>query len=300
MRRHLTPLLGLALLAIVIAGLILPAQPQSASAQDDGTTYPAIETGDYRGRIESGGAGRFYLLHVPPGYDGTEPLPLVLSYHGFTGDPVSNATGTGWSEKADQAKFFVVYPAGQNPQDPSQLGWFTQPGAVEQGWLDDVRFTQDLILALISGLNIDVHRIYLTGFSNGAGMVHRLACDLSGVIAAAGPVSGPYFQGDPCDIAAPVPIFSIHGTYDRNAPFDGYYDVLEPVQEWIKEWAERDGCEAEPTVMRLPQNITQQHWAACEGNSEVVMWLVEYGQHSWPRYATDVLWTFFEAHPLPE
>lgn len=300
MRRHLTPYIGLALLLVVAIGLIVPTRPHAASAQEGDPIFPPVETGDYRGRIESGGAGRFYLLHVPPGYDGTKPLPLVLSYHGFTGDPISNATGTGWSLKADKEQFFVVYPAGQNPQDPSQLGWFTQPGAIEAGWLDDVRFTQDLILSLIGGLNIDVHRIYLTGFSNGAGMVHRLACDLSGVIAAAAPISGPYFQGDPCETAAPVPIFSMHGTFDRNAPFDGYYDVLEPVQEWIKEWAVRDGCEPTPTVTPLLLDITQQHWTACDGGSEVVMWLIERGQHTWPFYATDVIWSFFEAHPLPE
>lgn len=293
-------------LAVMLLTLIAAffASGLNAHAQDpqDPNPFPPVETGDYRGRVDSGGAGRFYLLHVPPGYDGTTPLPLVISYHGFTGDPISNALGTGWSDKADEEKFFVLYPAGQNPNDSSgqNLGWYTQPNAAAAGWLDDVRFTQDLILSLISGLNIDIYRIYLTGFSNGAGMVHRLACDLSGVVAAVGPVSGPYFLGDPCDLAAPMPIISIHGTNDQNAPFDGYFTLLQPVQAWIKDWAARDGCEVAPTITRLPQNITLQRWDECNGDSEVTMLLIEFGEHYWPSYATDLIWEFFEKHPLPQ
>src|SRR5262245_25235257 len=34
--------------------------------------------------IDHGGVTRQYTLHIPPSYDGTQHVPLVMNFHGFT------------------------------------------------------------------------------------------------------------------------------------------------------------------------------------------------------------------------
>lgn len=272
---------------------------ESADADDSLLTseegFPEVPAGDYFGRIPTGGTIRAYLLHIPTDYDPNEPTPLVVSFHGFTSNPEQNSQTSNLSEKADEEGFIVVYPAGQ--RDP--MGWYTQPNAEESGWWNDVTFSRDLITRLQEGFNVDSRRIFITGFSNGGGMVHRVACDLSDIVAAAAPVAGPQFRGDPCVLVRAMPIFAIHGRLDRNALFDGYYDVLLPIPEWIQEWADRNGCEDEPTVTTPDDEITVQIWGDCDDEAEVVMRIYERGAHVWPQGAEDMIWEFFEAHPMP-
>lgn len=264
-----------------------------ASAQGGRPDYqPGM---DYIGRLPSGEATRGYLLHIPTTYDPAVPMPLVVSYHGFMADPVQNAQGTHLSDKADEAGFIVVYPAGQ--RDP--MGWYTQPGAVEAGWLDDVQFSRDLLDQLQRDLTIDPARIYLTGFSNGGGMVHRLACDLSDIVAAVAPVAGPHFKGDPCNISRPMPVFGLYGKLDRNTLYDGYYHVLSAIPDWAQEWADRNGCAVEPIVTMPTDTITVQTWQNCEDDAVVILRTDALGTHVWPSGAEDLIWDFFVEHPMP-
>jgi polyhydroxybutyrate depolymerase len=274
-------------------GEATPEDNDSLLSNEDG--FPEVPGGDYFGRVPTGGTIRAYLIHIPPHYDPEVLTPLVVSFHGFTSNPDEHAQRTHLSEKSDEEGFIVVYPAGQ--RDP--MGWYTQPGAEEAGWWNDVTFSRDLIVRLQEGFNVDPRRIFVTGFSNGGGMVHRVACDLSDIVAAAAPVSGPQFRGDPCILVRGMPIFAIHGRLDRNALYDGYYDVLLPIPEWIQDWAELDGCEDEPTVTTPDENITVQTWSECDDDAEVILRTYERGAHVWPQGAEDMIWEFFEAHPMP-
>ena len=55
---------------------------------------------------------RTYHLHVPPGYDGKEPLPLVVVIHGAFDTAKGMEKVTGFSELADRENFLVLYPNG--------------------------------------------------------------------------------------------------------------------------------------------------------------------------------------------
>ena len=56
--------------------------------------------------------------------------------------------------------------------------------------VDDVGFISALIEELVADYQVDPSRVSVTGFSNGAMMTFRLACELSGKIAAAAPYAG--------------------------------------------------------------------------------------------------------------
>ena len=73
---------------------------------------PSISPGDYYRFMIYDGHIRSYRIHIPPSYDEENPMPLVISVHGFTSNSMSNEIMTGLSEKADEEGFIAVYPNG--------------------------------------------------------------------------------------------------------------------------------------------------------------------------------------------
>ena len=137
------------------------------------------------------GYERTYLLHLPTGYDGIEPLPLIIAMHGGLGSADNLQSQSGLSNKADSENFIVVYPEGVKGGVLNVRTW-------NAGWccgnssssnVDDVGFIDSLLDTLVDRYAIDTNRIYATGMSNGGFMSYRLACELSDRIAAIAPVS---------------------------------------------------------------------------------------------------------------
>ena len=101
--------IGLVAGSLSLAGCATDGSAGGASAQDRGTrssssskpasnfdpaTVPAkgsagcdaaaVAAGETKETLTSGGAERWYYRHVPTGYDGAEPRPLVLDFHGYS------------------------------------------------------------------------------------------------------------------------------------------------------------------------------------------------------------------------
>ncbi len=251
-----------------------------------------LKPGDFIGKVESGGQERAHVLHIPPAYDGETPMPLVLAYHGYGSEPTTFALASGLMQKADEAGFLVVFPAGSG--DPRS--W--------NGEADDVQYTRDLIAHLQERLPIDPARIYVTGFSNGGRMVNRLGCELADTVAAIAPVGAGAYPDAACSPARPVPVIAIHGTADNALPYEGD-DTTPSVREWVMDWVRRNGCETEPAESATSANfaageidIAIETWSGCEGGAEVVLHTYKDWGHFWPRGAGgDAIWSFFAAHP---
>lgn len=207
---------------------------------------------------------------------------------------------SGMSAKADELGFVVVYPqAGASV-------WNVQAGEI--GALHVELFRQ-LIDILELRLSIDPARIYATGFSNGGGMVHRLACDLSDRIAAIAPVAGAHLPDQECQPSRPVPVLAIHGSADRLGP---YLDetLRHNIPQWAADWAERNRCDPEP-ITTQEGAVRVDSWEHCEAGAIVRLYSVEGMGHVWPGspqslrsvpesqnlVANDLIWDFFASHP---
>jgi polyhydroxybutyrate depolymerase len=291
--------------AVLTATPVLPNTPASmATATAPATVTPDVTPpaptlpGDYVEAIESGGQTRHYRLHVPPGYRPDEPVPLVINLHGLGSSMDQQALLSGASEKADEAGFVVVYPQGS---DVPRM-WHGEPSPAGR---EDVQFIRELVAHLQERLNIDPDRIYATGFSNGGGMAHRLACDLSDTIAAIGPVAGAYLLDERCTPERPVPVIAFHGTADPIVPYAGQGRGLPPVRTWAARWAARNGCDGEPAIILEQGSVTAEAWGGCDEGADVVLYTIRGGGHTWPRdgaigpgiHGMDLVWAFFEAHP---
>ena len=132
-------------------------------------------------RVTSGGARRCYLIFTPASIEPGRAAPVVVGLHGFAGNARGFRPLSVWEPVAERESFRVVYPEGS----AFPLRWNISPAANIPA-VDDVRFVEDVLADLSRQGVLDPQRIYVTGFSNGGGMVHRIACRLSSEVAAVG------------------------------------------------------------------------------------------------------------------
>ncbi|MFV2176991.1 alpha/beta hydrolase family esterase [Actinomadura sp. LOL_016] len=250
---------------------------------------------------------REYLLHVPPKVaegewkDGrpAEPPPLVLALHGGLADMNQAEDRTGFSELSDEQGFLVAYPNG------FMTTWNAGDccGAAKIGDLDDVEFLTELITKLTEAGLADPDRVYVTGFSNGAGMAHRFACQKPGMVAAIGAVEGALVTE--CDPDRPVSAMIVHGTDDSNVPFKGGGDrdfndkrPFPPASAAVDFWRKRAGLpELREDVAGLGENGKCQSTGKGTGGLAVAFCTIAGGKHEWPSGASERLWEFFADHP---
>lgn len=264
---------------------------------------------DIEGGFIHDGISRTYLLHIPPGYNGEDSIPLVLNLHWGGGTPAKQAAFCGMNTKADSEGFLVAYPEGTL----SPYGWL--------GWnsgeclgidVDDVSFISILIDTLIANYRIDTFRIFVTGFCNGGMMTQRLACELSERIAAAASVAGGLHinNWNDCQPARPIPIMHFHARNDPSVPYYGgyYYDCYwPPVDSFMNYWAGKLGCDTGPDSFYNEKGALRQRWSRSDDSCELILWTTEDGSHYWPGSpqgsqaisANDEMWEFFAAHPIP-
>ena len=265
------------------------------------------------------GLVRTYLLHVPPGYVNTKPTSLIIALHGGFGSALNIENQSKLSIKSDEANFIVVYPEGIKVFGVRTWNAGGCCGPAESFNIDDVGFIDALIKKLSLEYNIDQKRIYATGISNGGMMSYRLASDLANKIAAVAPVAATMVIKTKLNPSRPVPIIHFHSFNDINVPYkggvgsgvSGHYNP--PLDSVFNVWMNVNGCVKRDTV-KNDQNYLLVKWSNCNKNSEIHFYMTRDGGHSWPggvKYlpgdepsrvinADDLMWEFFQAHPMPD
>jgi polyhydroxybutyrate depolymerase len=283
----------------------------TTSASDASTTCSGKSAAplDQTLTVMSKGTTRTAHVHVPASYDPKRATPVVLNFHGYTSNAPEEELLTVMTPKADKEGFIVVYPDGLG----GSWNAGTCCGTSMSTNVDDVAFVADLLDAMETELCVDTRRVFATGMSNGGFLSHRLACELSTRIAAVAPVAG-VLAPPTCDAKRAVPVMHFHGTADMLVPYGGDATMGIPsVADTIAGWAARDGCTGEPLeTFRKGDAHCTTHGACAEG-AEVTLCTIDNGGHTWPGgtpivalgntstnlSATDAMWTFFLAHPMP-
>ncbi len=261
--------------------------------------------------IPSGGEERCYLLYVPADLDPGQPVPLVVSMHGFAHNPTGQMGISGWNPIAEREGFIVVYPQGTSfPMRWRSTSIMTTPA-------DDIQFLQDLLAEVVGLVSIDEGRIYVNGFSNGGAMSIRAGCELSDSVAAIGAVGAPHpALSEDCMASRPVPLIAFHGAADplveySGASFGGQHEYL-GAEAWVADWAARNGCDPQPVAIPATGDASGVHYTNCQENAEAILYTIDGGGHTWPGglpipfvgkvshdiQASEVMWAFFLAHPM--
>ena len=283
-----------------------PVIPVSGASQVPGL-IPTAGTASIAGTLDQGGDERSYIGIVP-----VTPLagaPLLVMLHPLATSNVAMANLTRVGRLAAQDGAVVVLPLGENGtwhDDPSTSG------------PDDVGFISSLIGQISQQYQTDPARVYVMGFSEGGFMTERLACELSGSIAAAGTVGSLLRKtlAASCAPARRISMALINGTADPINNFLGQPMIgTESAPDSAAFWAQEEGCSiVAPVISLLPllvidgTSIGLTDYGSCPQGLGVDFFTVNGGGHTWPgspypsQYgattqnldATLQLWQFFQ------
>ncbi len=296
--------------------------PSAGCAGSPGAT-PGESTIDF----SIAGLDGTYIRHLPPAYDGTAPLPLVLVLHGWSQPAPLVGMESDMTTFADNHRFVAVMP---DITRPTPL-WDTAVDGADMKW------TSGLLDELESTLCLDTNRVHVTGMSNGAMMTSSIACALADRIASVAPVAGVRIPDDCGQPARPVPVVAFHGTDDPYLAYEGGFgekvsglptpdgtgtlgnvsasgpDAV-PVEQRVATWAARNLCKGAATATDVTDDVVLHDWVDCVNPTR--LYTVKGGGHSWPGStfdtaipdmlggtttsisATAVMWWFFQQHPL--
>lgn len=287
---------------LTIVAIMLPAG-STVMAQE---YSPGFHTG---WMLEVGGNNitynRTYEYYIPSSYDGSEPVPLLFSFHGLGSNPEDQVDLTSFDALAEQEGFIAVFPEA-TALDPEEYPDCAQylpelPGAnimwnIGLNWtlqycagIDDVGFVSDMVDWFDANYNIDGSRIYSTGMSNGAMFTYYVALMLPGTFAGIAPVCSPMtvngfeFEGVP-----PLTVIMMMGTADPIVNYDGMPYAYGSMNDTVDFWLGVDGITSEPeeTVWGpTGSDSTVVHRYAYSGGTdgtEVIFFKIEGGGHTWP------------------
>ena len=121
-----------------------------------------------------------WLVHTPTAVRTGKltKVPVVFFYHGGSDNPSEAAEMSRFHEIGEREGFITVYPWGTN-----HAGWNMELLPEEE---DDLAYCKALIEYMIKNYPVDPQRVYLSGFSNGAGMAQTVAMIYPEMVAALG------------------------------------------------------------------------------------------------------------------
>jgi polyhydroxybutyrate depolymerase len=282
----------------------------------------ALAPGDSTKTVMVGTLNRSYLLHIPRGYTGTKPVPLVIDFHPLGGTGSSQANANGWKAKADSVGFITAYPNSYNSNNSWNVGFCCQDAQKNQ--IDDVGFTRAMIQQIATIACLDTKRVYATGCSNGGGMTYKVACDLADMIAGAAPVdfrcvyggtaTSPSCEG--CKPARAISITHFDNTGDNSlVPYNGgttsFPANCPPNQSCVgmafpsaqanfSAWQKIDGCTGSTSA--LSGHAACMTNMSCQDDAQVTMCVQQGGGHC-GNYTSlgivDIAWEMFQKQALP-
>ena len=271
------------------------------------------------------GLNRTYTLVVPKNV--TEPLPLIIVFHGGGQTAAQARRYTRFDEFAESLKIAVVYPQGRgnNWNDGRTSADLNERPAAG---VDDVAFTREIIGQLVLEGTADPARVFLTGASNGGMMAMRAGCELPDRVAGIAPVVANQPAEWRCE-AADLPALFIHGADDEYMPYAGGRIAATKVRRDLGEVMSADdtiamykrvngctGVKETKTLDKIGRDQTKAVITDYEcAEAPLKHIVIEGGGHTWPGARTNIMgdlllgntseevsataeiWTFFKSLP---
>ena len=126
------------------------------------------------------GRNHTWFVSVPASLKEGEKVPLVVFFHGGSDNPAEAAEMCRLHELGEEEGFITVYPWGSN-----RCSWNS---SMEPDLEDDVAYSAALIRYMLRHYPVDAQRVYLSGFSNGAGPAMSVAMCPPELVAALFPI----------------------------------------------------------------------------------------------------------------
>jgi polyhydroxybutyrate depolymerase len=199
---------------------------------------------------------------------------------------------------ADEAE--IVYPVAFE-KSWNAIGCCGEAGAKN---VNDLAFLKALVAKVDPG---HARSVYVVGYSNGARMAYRVACDDPTLFDGYAMVKGGPTPG--CTVRKPVTIVQVASINDPEIPYEPGDTGIEPLPmtTLVADLHAAEKCPANRTVTHSG-TMTLTTWAACGDGTRLGFAVWQGGVHSFPRppasvpAASQVIWSFFtktSIAPLP-
>ena len=277
--------------------------------------------------LEHDGLTREYFVFLPSSYAGMQAHPVTIFMHGYGGTATGTEAEVeqGLNFYAEKYGYIVVYPqgtwfmAGDTPETRWEVtSWNHLSGNFDTGpegpiceteyprelcppecgscgkcgWTschDDIGFLKKLVGVIATDLHVEPQSIFVAGFSNGAMMANRMACEASESFAAAALIGGRLERGYGCTPSKRLPLLQINGGKDKTVPHDGslssgqyYFSSTTDISE---QWNKGESCAVERDDW-LPVSLAGQAVKCSIGCADTdhpsidCVWAE--GDHRWP------------------
>lgn len=250
------------------------------------------------------GVNREYVLYIPNSYDGTSSVPVLFNFHGFGDNASDYMNNADMRAVSESDTFILVYPQGSCLDGSSH--WNPCPtGGDNKSTVDDVGFVESMISEISSQYNVDMERIYATGYSNGGMMAYGLANYKSDLIAAVASVSGAMLD---CigSTSHPMPVVHLHGTSDGVLPYNGSSD-WSSAQSTLDHWINFNNTITTPIASSDNSGgMTIEHYVYDQGDSSVSVEHYKFtgGDHVWfsatyqGQNTSQLVWNFVSRYDI--
>ena len=299
------------------------------SAACDGAA--ALTAGDEKVTLSSAGADRWYWRHIPPSYVASKPIPVVLDFHGYSEGADIQRMMSSLESFGDQHDFVTITPQGVGPVKR----WDTKLGSNGMKFvgdlLDDVERTvcvdQSRVFATGLSNGAFMSSAIACAYADRVAAVAPVAgiSDIAGcapkrpvpVIAFHGTADGyvAYDGGLGGRVASlPAPDGSGRTIGEVRGALRPAKGPSIPAK--TAAWAKRNGCAAQAKQTTVTADVTLLRYS-CPKRADVELYRVTGGGHTWPGSkfsqqiesivgpttmsisADELMWKFFQAHPLP-
>lgn len=224
-------------------------------------------------------------------------FPLLFVLHAASDNPqkMINLTKASFNKLAHSKNFVVVYPQGYK-------GYFND-GRKKPNYeafkrnIDDVGFIENIIYYLYNNYEIDIRKVFFVGFSNGAFMAFKLACESHfvkgiGVVSASLPKE---LYG--CNPNSSLSVIIIAGTNDPFVPYNGgeikapfgvrwLGDVIK-VEDTYAFWSAKNGCDIKNEIIEELRDPFDKSMVLIKRirkcpTTKVGLYTINGGGHTWP------------------
>ena len=208
--------------------------------------------------------------------------PILFMFGGY-GDTAANAKRYSRLNAIAGRSAIIVHPEGIG------RAWEGAPySKTRRG--EDVAFVREMVRSLSKRYNVDTHRVYAAGMSNGGGMAMNLACQAPDLVAGVVSVSGAYYDATLNNCRGRnVPTMLIHGAHDDVVRYGGgvrhgmhYYGA----RSAFDNAARRNSCNMR-TLHGVRAHALTAGFTYDGCRASTVLWRAYAGGHNWNAFAPD-------------
>jgi polyhydroxybutyrate depolymerase len=251
-----------------------PTRPSDASTPpeaDAGVVAPRCsgKPGALRGKskqtLMAGGRERSFIYYAPSELDPNQPAPIVIVAHGYGMNAEQMYELTEYPALADREQFVAIFPNGQEPAAPWNVGdpdCITPTGALPLARGDDQSFIDALLAFADADQCVDQQHVFMTGFSMGGYFTNEIGCTRDDVRAFAPHSSGTH-DLSACE-GTRKPVLVLH--------FEG--DVLVPYRcgtQTRDRWLQRNGCRADDPKVTTVEGGRCEYYRGCLSGGQVAL-----------------------------